>query len=264
MPCNIVKKRACMSAASIQCSSTTSLKGKLGRRTRRRNTLTFKQIDLLESQGCRTSRDEESDDDEPNPFLKKEEGEDVPAKEGSMRRGTEPASRSIESGSPAERYSNSGKRATKPALPTLKHRSARIAGTSCSTNYTAPDTSDEYESDSEDLTDLESESEASDSDTEDPNVPLVAVLRGQPLPKYLPPPAPSKSKVAPKHRLATSKTCAFQAVLRGQIAKPKHDPSEKIEWVWVAKKGMTPKKRVAETEGGEDQGLKIKQKKAKV
>lgn len=174
------------------------------------------------------------------------------------------------------------------------------------------------------MTDLESESESEDSDTEELNIPLVPIIRGQ-----------AKSKVRPKHRLATSKTCALQAVSRGQIIRPKfaadevewvwvdkkgmvprkrfyggetgppeieargrqehkhkklkvetgfakdtnrtfqaisrgqitrkHDTnSDEVEWVWVAKKGMVPKKRARETKGVEDQGLKGKQKKTKV
>ena len=217
--------------------------GKPWQKDEERDNLTYKQIDLLESQGFRTGRDEELNDDEPNPFLKKEEGEDTLAMEDSVRYGTEHASRSIESNLPAERYSNSGKRA---ALPTPKHRSARIASTTRSTNYTAPDTTDEYESDPEGLTSLDSDSsdeEDSDSDTisnQEPPTPhhrvrrpLIAVTRRLPLlPDNSTPTSASAStnpSEPPRHRFSTTKTFRLKAVLRGRIPDEPDTDADDVE-----------------------------------
>jgi hypothetical protein len=208
-----------------------------------RGELIERQLDMSGCARARVQRHEESDDEEPNPYLKKEEpGEERPAV-GSALSGITREIRFTKREASAQRYSEAIEaRTTSP-----RH------------------SSEEYASDSEDSTDLESESESEDE--EDLNVPLVAVLRGQPLPKDLPPPTPSKSKVRSKHRLATGANTAFQAVLRGQLPKSKQDPSE-IGWVWVAKKGMVPRKRVRGGETGppeiEDCSQEHKHKKAKV
>ena len=217
-----------------------------GRKTNKdplKESLMYKQIDLLESQGYRGVRDEESDDEEPNPFFKKEGGEETPAVE---RKSFRQHTREIES---LRQGLARFKEDTKPVLATTTQRSSARTASPRHSSDTSP-SNDEYESDSEHSTDLDSE--PSDSDTEDLNIPFVAVLRGQPLTKHLPPPTPSRSKARPKHRLATSKTSAFQAVLRGHLPTPKPSAPSEIEGIWVAKKGMTPRKRFRGAETAPD------------
>lgn len=225
-----------------------------GKRTRSKDILKEfllnKQIDLLESQGSRGIRDEESDDEEPNPFLKKEEGEETPTIEDSAHRQSmnkhEPLGRDL------GMFSKSAKAALPPpkqqtkSTTTPRHRSV--------TEPSSENENDEYESD---LSDLESSSEedsesASDSEDDSP-VSLVAVLRGQPIHEDLTPPTPSKSAMRRrKHRPAKITNNTLVAVLRGEIVQ-KHDPAD-VEWVWMEKKGFTPKKRVR---GGGEAGPKV-------
>ena len=226
-----------------------------GRRTRSKDTLKEfllnKQIDLLESQGSRGIRDEESDDEEPNPFLKKEEDEDTPTTEDSAHR------QSMNKHELLRRDLGIFSRSAKAALPppkqqtksttTLRHRSV-----------TEPSSeNDVYESD---LSDLKSSGEedsesASDSEGEDQkNIPLVAVLRGQIPPKDQPIPTPSKPTKRRKHRPTKTTNNSLVAVLRGEIVQ-KHDPD--VEWVWVEKKGFTPKKRVRGGGGGGETGPEV-------
>ena len=229
-----------------------------------KESLVYKQIHLLESHGSRGVRDEESDDEEPNPYLKKEEGEETPTIEDSAHR------QSTYKKEPLRRNLGIFSRSAKAALPPPKQQT-KSTTTPRHRSVTEPseNENDEYESD---LSDFESNSEEdseSASDTEDDSpVSLVAVLRGQPIHKDLAPPTPSKSAMRRrKHRFAKNTSNGLVAVLRGEIVQ-KHDPD--VEWVWVEKKGFTPKKRVngggeagpeVETQGEEN---KHKNKKAKV
>jgi hypothetical protein len=129
---------------------------------------------------------------------------------------------------------------SKPVLPTPRQSTTR-ASTARDTSITESD-NDEYTSPAE----AESESEFESEDEEDDNdqrVPLVAVTRGLTLLKD--PPASTTSTVKPKHRFNTGTDFEFKAVLRGQIVS---EQESDVEWIWVEKKGMTPKKRGQETE----------------
>ena len=193
-----------------------------------KESLTFQHIDLLDPQGFRGVRDEESDDEEPNPVLKKEEGEDTPPTENNSRRQIRHRIESL------RRDLGMFSKGSKTALSTSKQRSTRTI-TPRPTSVTNPD-NDEYESDSEELSDLESDSEedsasASDSEDETP-IPLFAVIRGQPIPKDLPSSLPSKpTKRRRKRRLTKNTNNGLVAVTRGEIVQ-KPNPAD-IEWVWV-------------------------------
>lgn len=97
-------------------------------------------------------------------MLKKEEGEETPAFAGKSLR---QHMREIEA--LRQRLAKSNEE-TKTALPTPKQRSSTRTTTPRPISDTTPD-NDGYKSDSEDLTDLESESESEDSDTEELNTP---------------------------------------------------------------------------------------------
>ncbi|GAB7335245.1 hypothetical protein MBLNU13_g07659t1 [Cladosporium sp. NU13] len=213
--------------------------------------LLYKQLDLLESQGFRRVRDEESDDEEPNPFLKKEEGGDTPPIEDRSRRRIKHEIDLL------RRDLATFKKGSKPAPPTLKQQIKRTT-TPLSNSAPKPEENDEHESA---LSDLESESSAScsasesEEDEDRKNTTLVAVLRGQPLPKdltTLTPSKPTKRLRRRKHR--PTKINGLVAVFRGEIVK-KEDPDTEIEWVWVYKKGLAPRKRVRGS--GDETGLEV-------
>jgi hypothetical protein len=205
---------------------------------------------------ARVQRDEESDDEELNPYLKKEgpEDESTPTSDNSALTGTTRETSSTKRHPAAQRYSeipsaSPKRRSTRTTTP--RHSS----DTQSNENY-------EYESDSE------NEDSASSSETEDDdlNIPLIAVIRGQPIPKDIPTFIPSRAIVRRrKHRITKDPSNTLKAVSRGEIVK-KYDPAD-VEWVWVEKKGMVPRKRVRET-GAEvetrEQENKEKNKKAKV
>ena len=216
------------------------------------------QLDMLCSIRDRTNSHEESDDEEENPYLKKEDGEDMPVVRDSVRRSTKcdtgPTKRDM-----AAQKDWSMMKGTRPALPTLRRRSTRTITPRHSSDIEHDD--DEYTSATEAETEVGSESEPdSESENEEgedcPRVPLVAVTRDLPLLKDQP--TSTKSTMIPKHRFATNTESTFKAVILGQIIS-EHDSD--VEWVWVEKKGMTPKKRARTTEGQE---LAHDHKKAKV
>lgn len=217
------------------------------------------QLDMSSSVGARVSaqRNEESDDDEPNPHFKKEEdkdGEDAPTSENSALRGLTREISSTKRRPAAQRYSempsaSSKRRSARPTTP--RHSSV-----------TESNKNDEYESDPE----SQDTASSSESEDDDPNIPLIAVIRGQPIPKDPPTPTPSRAtKRRSKHRFTRDPSNTLKAVSRGEMDK-KHDPAD-VEWVWVEKKGIVPRKRVRET-GAEvetrGQENKNKNKKAKV
>lgn len=208
--------------------------------------LVYKQIDLLESQGSRGVRDEESDDEEPNPYLKKEEGEETPTIEDSAHH------QSMNKYEPLRRNLGIFSKSASTALPppkqqtksttTPRHRSV--------TELSSENENDEYESDLSDLESSSEEDSESPSDSEDDSpVSLVAVVRGQILPKDQPLPTPSKPTKRRKHRPSKTTNNGLVAVLRGEIVQ-NHDPAD-VEWVWVEKEGFTPKRRVRGGGGGE-------------
>ncbi|KAM0706789.1 hypothetical protein Q7P35_006119 [Cladosporium inversicolor] len=196
-------------------------------------------------------RDEESDDDEPNPYLKKQEAEDsqrleripayTPRQKAAVAKGETGDER--DSGSQVPDSSIVGKN----------------------------DENDEYESSSEADSDSDSTSDTSsslssdsESDSSTPYFPLVAVLRGQTLPKdYVPPKGLSRAK---KRRLKHIRYARrnpnnrFQAVIRGEVVEEKHDTD--ID----EKKGVVSRNRgrgEAGGLGGEGRGLGRKGKKSK-
>lgn len=93
-------------------------RGRRGPKDEEKDYLMYKQLDLLERQGLRSVRDEESDDEEPNPLLKKEGGEETPALEGKSLR---QHMREIEALRQRLARFNED---TKTALPTPKQRSS--------------------------------------------------------------------------------------------------------------------------------------------
>jgi hypothetical protein len=197
-------------------------------------------------------RDVESDDEEPNPYLKKEEGEETPTTEDSGHR------QSMNKYEPLRRDLGMFSKSAKAALPIPKQQTESTASPRhrSVTEPSSENENDEYESN---LSDLESSSEedsesASDSEDDSP-VTLVAVLRGQPIREDLTPPEPSKSAMRRrKHRPTKTTNNALVAVLRGEIVQ-NHDLD--VEWVWMEKKGFAPKKRVRGGGGGGEAGPKV-------
>lgn len=217
------------------------------------------QLDMSSGVGARVpiQRNEESDDDELNPYVKEEDekGEDTPTSDSSALRGIKRDTSSTKGSPAAQRYSeippaSSKRRGARTTTP------RRISDTDSNEN-------EEYESDSESSV----SSSSSDSEDDGPNVPLIAVIRGQPIPKDLPTPVPSRAVMRRrKHRITRDPNNTLIAVFRGGEIVKKHDPAD-VEWVWVEKKGMVPKKRVRETGhqvGSCGQEDKHKSKKAKV
>ena len=217
------------------------------------------QLDMSSGVGARvpTQRNEESDDGELNPYVKEEDekGEDTPTSDNSALRGIKRDTSSTKGSPAAQRYSE-----IPPA--SSKRRGAKIT-TPRRISDTDSNENEEYESDSESSV----SSSSSDSEDDGPNVPLIAVIRGQPIPKNLPTPMPSRAVMRRrKHRITRDPNNTLKAVFRGGEIVKKHDPAD-VEWVWVEKKGMVPKKRVRETGhqvGSCGQENKHKSKKAKV
>jgi hypothetical protein len=225
------------------------MEGKAGRDVEKED-LISKQLDLLESE----EDDEESDDEDLNPSLKKEEGEDAPEIKNSVRYSRKRVPKSTKGDLSAQRYLDSVRRC-KSVLPTPRQSTAR-ASTSRQSSSTESD-DDGYTSPGEAESEADSESDEDDGEEEDKQrVPLVAVTRGLPVIKDLP--ETTKSVFKPKHRFATKTDFRFKAVLRGQIVG---EQESGVEWVWEENKGLTLKKRVRETK---NEGRGQKHKKAKV
>lgn len=101
----------------------------------------------------------------------------------------------------------------------------------------------EVESESESAVEADSEDGEEDSEDEEDYVPMVAVSRTLPLLKDMP--ASAKDTPTVKHRFST--VCTERGVLRGWVASD-CDAGSDVEWVWVEKKGFTPKKRAREVD----------------
>jgi hypothetical protein len=253
--------------------------GKMRAKDEEKDYLMYEQIHQLQSQGVRRVRDEESDDEEPNPFLlKKEERGDTPANEDSALRGTSPDTRSTKRKTPAPKSSGGIGKSEQVSSAATKQRSKKARTQQLRSDSSR--TKHEHDSDSEDLSDPESQSEEEqdsypdddddESEKEPPNTPLVAVLRGAPIPKNLAPYVPSKetlrlqrlAAIRRRQQLAKKENNGLVAVLRGQIEKkPDEDVDTNVKQVWVMGKGFVSRKRVREAEGGEGRGQEQKRSK---
>lgn len=223
-----------------------------------------RQLDIWFGVRSRVQRDEESDDEEPNPYLKKQEGENpqdlsqipvyVPRR-------------------PAAAATANGKMSNERDAVSQRRRSttrATVSNSSVTGENDDREENEEYKSDSEDR----SESETPESEEEEePYVPLAAVLRGQTRPEDIIPYVPSKGTLRVQRlaairrgiQLAKKTDNGVRAVLRGEMEKKSDDDDANVKRAWVAGKGFVSKKRVRGTEGGEDRGQEQKKnKKAKV
>jgi hypothetical protein len=243
-----------------------------------KDVLVFKQLDLLEGQDFRAHRDEESDDDEPNPFSKKQEDENPPdLRQIPAYVPKRPAAAAAANGKMANERDGD-----KTAGSQRRRSAARVKVSNSSANGDNDDReeNEDYKSGSEELSQLESETEEkqdsypndddNDSEEESPNAPLVAVLRGAPIPETLIPYTPSKetlhiqrlAAIRRRQQLAKNADHGLVAVLRGQIKKkPDEHVDTDIKRVWVAGKGFVSRKRVREAEGVEDRGQEQKKNK---
>lgn len=227
--------------------------GKDARGDQERQELIEVQLDMLFG-GCdRGQRDEESDDDEPNPYLKKQEGEasqhldQIPAYVPSQKAAATKTKTGFERDIGSQGRRGTAK-ATVPESSTTENNDENEEYESLS--------EDEYESDSTSDT---SSSSSSDGESEDVSpIPLMAVTRGQPLPTGPPPPAPSRATISRLKHIRFARrnpNNRFQAVIRGEtVDKKKHDAD-------VEKKGVVSRKHGrGETEGLESEERRVERK----
>lgn len=247
--------------------------GKSARGDQKKQELIERQLDMSFGVRGRVQRNEESDDDEPNPYLKKEEDQDTSAVENSALRGISPEISSTKRKTPAQRDFGVIGKSERISSAASKQRSTKTRMRQPSSDA-EPEENEDYKSDSEDSSSSSpSPDNESEEEEEEPYVPLAAVLRGQTRPEDIIPYVPSKetlrvqrlAAIRRRIQLAKKTDNGVRAVLRGQMEKKSDDDDANVKRAWVAGKGFVSKKRVRGTEGGEDRGQEQKKnKKAKV
>lgn len=230
--------------------------GKSGRGDVERDRLIERHLDTLCGRLGRAYSEEEDDDEELPPSLKKQEGEgeqelmDVPDFVQT------PKATPIELSLKDQGYPRKTQKSYHPSRTTR----STMQASSPVENDNGDESESNSNSDSDSDADSNADSEGAEQDNEDESdeedVPMVAVSRSLPLLKDMP--VPTKATLKPKHRFSTSTEGGLKAVSRGWVAS-NDDESIDVEWIWVEKKGLTPKKRVREdVEDGNPKSKKAK------
>lgn len=218
--------------------------GKVSSEDSEKEDLINKQLESLEHVRARVPHHEEEEGDDEEmmpPSVKKQEDDNTQELREIPRFGRKREARSTPLSLNDQGCSQKTSQWNNSSITTRS--TVRDSSSTKSENEDEPESESKSECESESEVEADSEDAGEVGEDEEDYVPMVAVSRTLPLLKDMP--ASTKDTPAVKHRFST--VCTERGVSRGWVAST-DDGGSDIEWVWVEKKGFTPKKRARDAD----------------